>query len=129
MGGLPGQAGLHGRWLGLVPGNRVLLRGAEHADDGGLLVRRDEGRRHRRGTMPLLRARELAAIIGIGQVSHALCDAELAAELDEARARQRPLAAPCCTSTAARPVRWRRRWRAIRATASTTSTPRPTTPA
>jgi 2-aminobenzoate-CoA ligase len=38
-----------GARMGLVPGNRVLLRGANNADAGGLLVRRDQGRRHRRG--------------------------------------------------------------------------------
>ena len=35
--------------LGLVPGNRVLLRGAEQSDDGGVLARGREGRLHRRG--------------------------------------------------------------------------------
>jgi 2-aminobenzoate-CoA ligase len=74
--------------LGLVPGNRVLLRAPNTPmmaacwfavmKAGGIAV----------ATMPLLRARELAAIIGIGQVSHALCDAELAAELDEAALAQ-----------------------------------------
>ena len=38
-------------------------------------------------TMPLLRAKELTEIITKAQVSHALCDARLAAELDSARAR------------------------------------------
>ena len=32
---------------GLVPGNRVLLRGPNTPDDGGVLVRGDQGRRHR----------------------------------------------------------------------------------
>jgi 2-aminobenzoate-CoA ligase len=71
--------------LGLVPGNRVLLRGANSPmlaacwfgviKAGGIAV----------GTMPLLRARELATIIDKGQVSHALCDARLADELALAR--------------------------------------------
>ena len=67
--------------LGLVPGNRVLLRGANTpmlaacwfavVKAGGIAV----------GSMPLLRARELTAIITKAQVSHALCDGRLAEEL------------------------------------------------
>ena len=73
--------------LGLVPGNRVLLRGANSPmlaaaflavfKAGGIAV----------GTMPLLRARELTAIVQKPQISHALCDARLAEELDLARAQ------------------------------------------
>jgi 2-aminobenzoate-CoA ligase len=72
--------------MGLVPGNRVLLRGPNNpamaacwfavVKAGGIAV----------GTMPLLRAKELAEIIDKAQVSHALCDARLASELDDARA-------------------------------------------
>ncbi|MCB1996708.1 MAG: AMP-binding protein, partial [Rhodoferax sp.] len=71
--------------LGLVPGNRVLLRGANTPmlaacflgvfKAGGIAV----------GTMPLLRARELQAIVDKAQISHALCDNRLAAELDTAQ--------------------------------------------
>jgi 2-aminobenzoate-CoA ligase len=71
--------------LGLVPGNRVLLRAPNspmHAacwfgviKAGGIAV----------GTMPLLRAKELTDIVTKAQVSHALCDHRLAAELDAAR--------------------------------------------
>ncbi len=67
--------------MGLVPGNRVLLRGANSPmlaacflavmKAGGIAV----------GSMPLLRARELAVIIEKAQISHALCDARLAEEL------------------------------------------------
>jgi 2-aminobenzoate-CoA ligase len=74
--------------LGLVPGNRVLLRGANSPllaacflaifKAGGIAV----------GTMPMLRARELKVIIDKAQISHALCDDRLAEELD--------LAAPDC---------------------------------
>jgi 2-aminobenzoate-CoA ligase len=70
--------------LGLVPGNRVLLRGANSpmlaacwlavVKAGGIAV----------GSMPLLRARELATIIDKAQVTHALCDASLADELQQA---------------------------------------------
>jgi 2-aminobenzoate-CoA ligase len=67
--------------LGLVPGNRVLLRGANTpmlaacwfavVKAGGIAV----------GSMPLLRARELQAIVDKAQVSLALCDVRLADEL------------------------------------------------
>jgi 2-aminobenzoate-CoA ligase len=67
--------------LGLVPGNRVLLRGANSpmlaacwfavVKAGGIAV----------GSMPLLRAKELTQIVVKAQVSHALCDARLAEEL------------------------------------------------
>ncbi len=70
--------------MGLLPGNRVLLRGPNHPmalacwfaviKTGGIAV----------ATMPLLRAKELRTIIDIAQVSHALCDASLAEDLREA---------------------------------------------
>jgi 2-aminobenzoate-CoA ligase len=72
---------------GLVPGNRVLLRAPNnpmHAacwfaviKAGGIAV----------GSMPLLRAKELTEIVNRAAISHALCDARLAAELDAARAQ------------------------------------------
>jgi 2-aminobenzoate-CoA ligase len=67
--------------MGLVPGNRVLLRAPNNPmmaacwfavmKAGGIAV----------ATMPLLRAKELGQIIDKAQVSHALCDASLAEEL------------------------------------------------
>lgn len=72
--------------LGLVPGNRVLLRGFNGPGmfaawfgvlkAGGIVV----------ATMPLLRARELSAIIDKAKVRFALCDARLTEALDEAAA-------------------------------------------
>ena len=72
--------------LHLVPGNRVLLRGPNSPmmaacwfavmKAGGIAV----------ATMPLLRAKELTDIITKAQISHTLCDARLAEELDAARA-------------------------------------------
>ena len=69
--------------MGLVPGNRVLLRAPNNPmlaacwfavmKAGGIAV----------ATMPLLRAKELKAIVEIGQVTHALCDAALADELQQ----------------------------------------------
>jgi 2-aminobenzoate-CoA ligase len=67
--------------MGLVPGNRVLLRSPNTpmmaacwmgvVKAGGVAV----------PTMPLLRARELRVILDKAQISHALCDAALADEL------------------------------------------------
>ncbi|MBL8335013.1 MAG: AMP-binding protein, partial [Rubrivivax sp.] len=72
--------------MGLVPGNRVLLRGANSPmlaacwfgviKAGGIAV----------GTMPLLRERELEPIVDKGRITHALCDARLAEALDKVRA-------------------------------------------
>ena len=73
------------RELGLVPGNRVLLRAPNNPlmvacwfavmKAGGIAV----------ATMPLLRARDLAPVIDKAEISHALCDARLAEELQLAR--------------------------------------------
>ena len=69
------------RDMGLVAGNRVLLRGPNNPmmaacwlavfKAGGICV----------GTMPLLRAKELAEIVNKAQVTHALCDKRLQEEL------------------------------------------------
>ncbi|HYW11185.1 MAG TPA: AMP-binding protein [Longimicrobium sp.] len=71
--------------LGLVPGNRVLLRGPNSPmmaacwfgvlKAGGIAV----------ATMPLLRARELATVAEKAQVHLALTDQRLAADLEQAR--------------------------------------------
>jgi 2-aminobenzoate-CoA ligase len=73
--------------MGLVPGNRVLLRAANnpmHAacwfavmKAGGIAV----------GTMPLLRARELSYVIEKARVEFALCDKSLASDLEAARTK------------------------------------------
>jgi 2-aminobenzoate-CoA ligase len=72
--------------LGLMPGNRVLLRAANNPmfvaaylavmKAGGVAV----------ATMPLLRAKELALPIAAADISLALCDARLTSELEQARA-------------------------------------------
>jgi 2-aminobenzoate-CoA ligase len=69
------------REMGVVPGNRVLLRSANNpmlaacwfgvVKAGAIVV----------ATMPMLRAKELKTIVEIGRVTHALCDAALADEL------------------------------------------------
>jgi 2-aminobenzoate-CoA ligase len=73
--------------MGLVSGNRVLLRAPNNPmmvaawfgviKAGGIAV----------ATMPLLRAGELQKVIDRAQVTHALCDASLAADLDTAIAQ------------------------------------------
>src|SRR3954453_14714633 len=73
--------------MGLVPGNRVLLHGPNTPDliacwfgilrAGGVVV----------ATMPLLRARELVKVIAKAQVTHALVEGRLVAEVEEARAQ------------------------------------------
>ncbi|HET6598930.1 MAG TPA: AMP-binding protein, partial [Burkholderiaceae bacterium] len=82
--------------MGLVSGNRVLLRSANKPmlvacwfavmKAGGIAV----------ATMPLLRAKELTQVIRKGQVTHALCDSRLRAELDEAAAQEPILAQLRC---------------------------------
>ncbi|MEU1075901.1 MULTISPECIES: AMP-binding protein [unclassified Streptomyces] len=71
--------------MGLVPGNRVLLRGTNTpmtvaiwlavVRAGGVVV----------ATMPLLRAKELAYVIDKARITHALCESALSAELEAAR--------------------------------------------
>lgn len=78
--------------MGMVPGNRVLLRGGNSpmlaacwlaiVKAGGIAV----------ASMPLLRAKELTEMVAKAQISHALCDAQLAAELVLARPRCETLA-------------------------------------
>jgi 2-aminobenzoate-CoA ligase len=68
--------------MGLQPGNRVLLRGPNSPmmaaswfavmKAGGIAV----------ATMPLLRAKELTEVMRKAEVTHALCDEHLAAELE-----------------------------------------------
>ena len=71
--------------MGLVPGNRVLLRGANTPwfAAGWLAVWKAGGVAV--GTMPLLRAKELKQFIRLARISHALCDASLMEELELAR--------------------------------------------
>jgi 2-aminobenzoate-CoA ligase len=74
------------RDLGLVPGNRVLLRGPNSPmlvaiyfavlKAGGVVV----------ATMPMLRAKELAYPISKAKIALAFCDSRLTAELEAARA-------------------------------------------
>jgi 2-aminobenzoate-CoA ligase len=73
------------RDLGLVPGNRVLLRAPNNAmaiaaylaviKAGGIMV----------ATMPLLRAKELSYAVTKAQIKLALCDATLADEMEKTK--------------------------------------------
>jgi 2-aminobenzoate-CoA ligase len=68
--------------LGLESGNRVVLRSANNPmmvacwfavlKAGGIIV----------ATMPLLRAKELTTIIDCAEISHAICDSDLAEEMN-----------------------------------------------
>lgn len=71
---------------GLVPGNRVLIHASNTRHSiavwwgvlraGGVAV----------GTMPMLRAHELAVILNKAQITHAIVDAHRATEIEQARA-------------------------------------------
>ena len=67
--------------LGLVPGNRVLLRGGNSVGMALAWLAVVQCGLISVATMPLLRARELAAIITKARPSAALCDAQLQDEL------------------------------------------------
>src|SRR5204863_5738325 len=79
------------RDLGLVPGNRVLLRAPNNAiaiacylaviKAGGVIV----------ATMPLLRAKELSYVVTKAKIKLALCDARLADEMEKTRPLAREL--------------------------------------
>jgi 2-aminobenzoate-CoA ligase len=70
--------------MDLVPGNRVLLRAPNNPMLAACWFAVMKAGAIAVATMPLLRAKELRAIIDIGQVTHALCDASLADELRDA---------------------------------------------
>jgi 2-aminobenzoate-CoA ligase len=67
--------------LGIVPGNRVLLRGANSPMLAACWFAVIKAGAIAVGTMPLLRARELTTVVHKAQITHALCDARLAEEL------------------------------------------------
>ena len=73
--------------LGLVPGQRVLLRGPNSPMMAASWLAVVKCGLIAVATMPLLRARELVPVIEKAQVSAALCDARLADELIAARAQ------------------------------------------
>ncbi len=68
--------------LGLVPGNRVLLRGANTPLMGAAILAVFKAGCIAVPTMPQLRARELAAIVAKAEVNAVLCAAALRGEID-----------------------------------------------
>jgi len=78
--------------LGLVPGNRVLLRGGNTIGLALAWLAVVKAGLVAVATMPLLRARELGDIIDKAQPTVALCDIKLLDELELAR-RERPVLA------------------------------------
>lgn len=72
------------RELGVKPGNRVLLRGPNNPVMAACWFAVMKAGAVCVATMPLLRAKELTEIINKAQVSHALCDRRLEAELKAA---------------------------------------------
>ena len=73
--------------LGVVPGHRVLLRGANTPQMAACWFAVMKVGAIAVATMPLLRAKELGQVIEKARVSHALCDAALVEELETARAQ------------------------------------------
>ncbi|MGZ5182554.1 MAG: AMP-binding protein [Ramlibacter sp.] len=76
--------------LGLMPGNRVLLRGGNSIGLALAWLAVVKAGLVAVATMPLLRARELGDIIDKAQPVAALCDARLLEELEQAR-QERPV--------------------------------------
>jgi 2-aminobenzoate-CoA ligase len=73
--------------MGVVPGNRVLLRAPNNPMMAACWFAVMKAGAIAVATMPLLRAKELATIIDKAKVSHALCDARLADDLSAAVAQ------------------------------------------
>ncbi len=71
--------------LGLVSGNRLLLRGPNNLGMTGALLACLKAGVVAVPTMPLLRARELGTILKIAKAQAALCDARLIEELEYCR--------------------------------------------
>ena len=68
--------------MGLVPGNRVLLRGGNHPMMAACWLATVKAGLVAVATMPLLRAAELIQIADKAQVNAVLCDLKLRAEID-----------------------------------------------
>ncbi len=70
--------------MGVKPGNRVLLRGPNNPMMAACWLAVMKAGAVCVATMPLLRAKEIAEIVGKAEVTHALCDRRLDAELKAA---------------------------------------------
>lgn len=76
--------------LGLVSGNRILLRGPNNLGMTGALLACLKAGVIAVPTMPLLRARELGTILKLSKAQAALCDARLLDELEHCRNPDNP---------------------------------------
>ncbi|MBI3350241.1 MAG: AMP-binding protein [Burkholderiales bacterium] len=83
------------RELGVLPGNRVLLRGANTPQLAACWFAVIKAGAIAVATMPLLRAVELGKVIAKAEVSHALCDVALADELAAAQLQNPVLRGIC----------------------------------
>jgi 2-aminobenzoate-CoA ligase len=88
--------------LGVVPGNRVLLRGANTPQLAACWFAVIKAGAIAVATMPLLRAVELGKVIAKAEITHALCDAALAGELAAAQL-QNPVLRGICHFRSAEP--------------------------
>ncbi|HEV2361807.1 MAG TPA: AMP-binding protein, partial [Acidimicrobiales bacterium] len=88
-------AGVLVREMGLVPGNRVLLRAPNNPMLAACWFAVMKAGAIAVTTMPMLRARELSQIVEKAQVTHALCEGALRGELD-AVAAQHPVLKEVC---------------------------------
>lgn len=73
--------------MGIVPGNRVLLRGPNNPGMAAAWLGVIKAGAVAVATMPLLRGRELAYMIEAAEINHCLCDMNLAEEAESARER------------------------------------------
>ena len=80
------------REMGVVPGNRVLLRAPNNPMMAACWFAVVKAGAIAVATMPLLRAKELATVVGKAKVTHALCDARLGQDLRDAAAQAPSLA-------------------------------------
>lgn len=69
--------------LGVVPGNRVLIRSANNPAMVACWLAVTKVGAVAVNTMPMLRATELGAIVDKGEISHALCDTRLMEEMEK----------------------------------------------
>jgi 2-aminobenzoate-CoA ligase len=113
--------------LGVVPGNRVLLRAPNNPMMAACWFAVMKVGAVATATMPLLRAKELKHVIAKAKVSHALCDLRLAEELKLAAAESPELKHIRWFNDAG-PMGSKRRWRSNPPN-SRTSIRRATTPA
>lgn len=113
--------------LGLVPGNRVLLRGPNNTMLAVCWLAVVKAGLVAVATMPLLRAKELVDVIEKAQISVAICDKNLEAELQLAQTRSPLLQTilyfndPTASGLEARMAAWQTPFRAVDTAADDTA--------